>query len=183
MFLLIAKIIKHLHMLLLKVNYWLEMGGIMNFCSRCGSKNDGNKFCTQCGNKLDNSNNGVIDRNEKSGLKTASIVLGILSIVGTFMIVFSPISFILSLVGLILGIISTNKVKNIFGIVLNSIGLLISIAVTLIMFFLIRYVVVSYNDYDKNYYYDNHYNKFELDDIEDYFDDFFDSNWRDNDYY
>ena len=102
------------------------------YCSNCGKKNEGNNYCTNCGNKLnneDNNTNQIVVKKDCNGLKTASIVLGILGIVGSLLIIFSPISFTFSLVGLILGIIANKKIRNISGIVLSSIGLFLSFVI------------------------------------------------------
>ena len=81
------------------------------YCTKCGFKNEGNSYCSNCGNKLENVvvNNNVKVNDNSNGLKTASIVLGILGIVGSVLIIFVPVGFVLSLIGLILGIIATKK--------------------------------------------------------------------------
>ena len=125
----------------------------MMYCSNCGAKNDGNNYCIKCGNKLENTNNvnNNVMREESNGFKIASIVLGILGIIGSILIIFSPISFILSLVGLILGIVASKKVRNISGIVLNSIGLFLSIIIIVVMGLVINFVVDNeYEEIDRN---------------------------------
>ena len=105
----------------------------MFFCENCGNKIDNNNnFCVNCGNKINRVNNNSINfKNEESnGLKIASIVLGSISIVGC---IFFPISIILSIIGLILGIIATKKGKNMLGIILNVIGLLLSMLIIFII--------------------------------------------------
>lgn len=163
----------------------------MNFCSNCGKKVDGNKFCTKCGNRLDNVNSTVTDGKENSGLKTVSIVLGILGIVGSVMVIFSPFGFILSLIGLILAIIAIKKVKNVIGIVLNSIGLFLSVGMIIIVGLLIRFAINNYNGYNQNYY-DNEYDKFyndfnsgyfDFDDLDEYFNGFFNDKEYDDERY
>ena len=121
----------------------------MNFCSNCGSKNMGNNFCTNCGNKL-----GVVNVNKNSssnGLKTASIVLGIIGIVGSLTFVSTFIGMVVSIVGLILGIVATKKGKNVAGIVLNSVGMVLSIGILLLMGMFIRWVVDITNGHDDAY--------------------------------
>ena len=141
------------------------------YCSNCGNKNDGNNFCTKCGNKLDNIDNKDIVKNNGSGLKTASIVLGIIGIVGTFMIIFSPICFIISLVGLILSVVASRNVRNVSGIILNSVGLFLSIIVLGIIGLVSFFVIEEYDrlpDYKDNNSFDNgYYEKFK-DLIEEY---------------
>jgi len=102
------------------------------FCENCGNKlADNALFCPECGTKIEKKNidskmvNTNNNSNIKSGLKTASIVLGVLGIVGGLTVIFSIPGFIMSLIGLILGICATKKVKNILGIVLSSVGLFI----------------------------------------------------------
>ena len=82
-------------------------------CSKCNKKLDKNeKFCIYCGTKVENIKKEEIKNDivvQENGLRIASIVLGSIGIVGTLLIIFSPISLILSLVGLILGIVATKK--------------------------------------------------------------------------
>lgn len=129
------------------------------YCSNCGIKNDENNYCVNCGNKLNNNN--VIVNKESNGLKTASIVLGILGIIGTVLIVFSPISFVLSLIGLILGIVANKKIRNVSGIILNSIGLFFSIIILgiiwLILMFMFGNSFDEISDYRDNYVFDREY--------------------------
>lgn len=117
------------------------------FCENCGNKLDNNAlFCPECGTKIEKKNidskmvNTNNNSNIKSGLKTASIVLGVLGIVGSLTVIFSMPGFIMSLIGLILGICATKKVKNILGIVLSSVGLFISIVTTILSIFVFSYL-------------------------------------------
>lgn len=135
------------------------------YCSNCGIKNDENNYCVNCGNKLNNNNNVIVNK-ESNGLKTASIVLGILGIIGAVLIVFSPISFVLSLIGLILGIVANKKIRNVSGIILNSIGLFFSIIILgiiwLIIIFMFDNSFDEISDYRDNYVFDReYYEKFE----------------------
>lgn len=114
-------------------------------CETCGNKLDNNaQFCPECGTKIEKKNidNKTINTNNsiKSGLKTASIVLGILGIVVSLTLLFSIPGFIMSLIGVILGICATKKVKNILGIVLSSVGLFISIVSTILSIFVFSYL-------------------------------------------
>ena len=92
------------------------------YCDNCGTKLTGDEnYCFNCGKKVNNVNNSDVGKanistvdnsnNLNTGTKTASIVLGIISLVGIFLVIFSPISLILSLVGLILSI-KANKVTS-----------------------------------------------------------------------
>ena len=126
------------------------------YCSNCGSKNYGNIYCTNCGNKLDNVNN-KIKQNEENGLRITSIVLGVLGLFSCLNFVFG---FIFSLVGLILGIYATKKGKNTLGIVLNSIGLFLSIIIFCLFIFLLRWVSEYDDNYNEDYYYNDYYEKF-----------------------
>ena len=122
------------------------------YCDNCGTKLTGNeKYCFNCGKKVNNVSNSNIDNtnmssvdnsdNLNTGTKTASIVLGIISLVGIFLVIFSPISLILSLVGLILSIKANKVTNNVAGIVINAIGLFLSLVITSIIVFLIYLVV------------------------------------------
>lgn len=150
------------------------------YCTNCGNKCNGGNFCTRCGNKLeelkvDNTtmnkgvNNKVVVKEENSGLKTASIVLGILGIVGSLMIVFFPVSFILSLIGLILGIVATKKVKNVVGIILNSVGLFLSIIICIACVWFL--ICIGSGIKTGSDFYDEYYNDDYNWNYDDYFDD------------
>ena len=126
------------------------------YCVKCGKEvKDGTKFCTNCGTeieakkekkeekkdeKLTYSQNKSIETTSNpepvaakpaeggDGKGTASLVLGIVSIVFLF-----GIGFITSIVGLILGICSKKSGKKTAGIILNSIALGLSIIVPIII--------------------------------------------------
>lgn len=122
---------------------------VLVYCSNCGTKNMRNNFCTNCGNKL-----GVVNVDKKStdnGLKTASIVLGIIGIVGSLTLIFTFVGMLISIIGLILGIAATKKGKNVAGIVLNSVGMVLSIGILLLMGMFIRWIVNITNGYDDVY--------------------------------
>ena len=129
----------------------------MKYCEECGQKLSKNeKFCPQCGKKQSEEavvvNKTVKKEEEKKvkssadGLGTASMVIGIISLIFSF--IFTIFLFPIYLVGLILGIVSKAKHgKRISGIVLNSLAMVISI----IMFFVwIAVIVVVAKEYDNN---------------------------------
>ena len=106
------------------------------YCNKCGTKLNGTeKFCIHCGTEINQNNNYNVptEKPKSSGKKTASIVLGIISLCGIFLIIFSPISFILALIGLIIGIKANKEVSNVAGIVINAISLFLSLILTLII--------------------------------------------------
>ena len=128
------------------------------FCVKCGKEvKEGTKFCTSCGaeieaqkekkdDKLTYSQNKsiettsnptpVVEKTESTGdgKGTASLILGILSIIGCL----TPIT---SIVGLILGITAKKSGKKTAGIILNSIALGLFI-IGLIIFFSFGYYAV-----------------------------------------
>jgi len=124
------------------------------YCSKCGKKiSENDMFCKFCGNKIgiekdsvkeEITTNEVIintkQKEEKNGLKTASIVLGIIALVGNLFIIFSFISIVLAVIGLILGICATKKGRNIAGIVLNAISIILSILFILLMIRVVRMI-------------------------------------------
>lgn len=134
------------------------------YCSNCGKKIDsGNTFCTGCGFKLGNignMNNRVKSQEEVSGLKIASIILGVLGIIGSLTWIFSPISIIIALVGLILGIVATKKVKNAVGIILSSVGLGLSLIMILLLVLVFRSTFDIISGYEEESYYDDYYNNY-----------------------
>ena len=123
------------------------------YCTECGAKNEKeSKFCSSCGNKLESTkttkkttkteevkeepkgvNTGVTIDNkpvqlvteEKDGKGIASIILGAISLFFQFL----PIP----IVGLVLGLKTKDKSTKTPGIVLNAIGLFLSIIVTIIV--------------------------------------------------
>lgn len=121
------------------------------FCTNCGAKiNENDSFCVGCGTKIEKSkkitkeehkednkkeNNSINNNNSKrnDGNKTASIVLGIISIVTCFTIF---ISIPLSIVGLVLAFNARKTDRNfIIGLVLNIIGFVATIAFIILAFF------------------------------------------------
>ena len=123
------------------------------YCSNCGNKLMGSeKYCPNCGNNTEGNTQEIISNegSQSTGGKSSSIVLGILGIIGSILVIFSPISFLLSLIGLIIGIKTNKYLNNKVGIILNAIGLFLSL-VSLIIFSLFIYLlfnVSTYRDYD-----------------------------------
>lgn len=129
------------------------------YCTSCGSRiGADSNFCSECGSKLEYGYTGSIDNNvntvvksDSCGMKIASIVLGILGIIGTFFVFLSPVSLILTIVGLIFGIISMKTCNNVVGIVLNSIGLFLSVIIISFLAFLVIAFVTDNSDYEDYY--------------------------------
>lgn len=109
----------------------------MKFCEHCGEKiGKDEKFCSKCGKKV--TDGKVVENKNKStgsnkeSLGTASLVIGIISLVLSFIINLFVLP--LALVGLILGIV--NKAKNgkkISGIILNVVAMLLSVIVFVVL--------------------------------------------------
>ena len=103
------------------------------YCINCGNKlNDKNNYCTSCGIEINKKED--LNKKEDNGLRTASIILGILSIIAAVTVIFLFYGFIMSIVGFILGIIALKKGKNALGIVLNVVGFVLSILAGIIIF-------------------------------------------------
>ena len=145
------------------------------YCTNCGNKlNDTDKFCVNCGEKRTiveninvNNNNINNNNNGSNGLKIASIILGTISIGGSLLFIFAPFCFILSIIGLILGICALKKGKNVSGILLNSIGFVLSIIITIfiVLAFIFMFEHVDMDNYDygdriNDYYNEYNHNKF-----------------------
>ena len=117
------------------------------YCSKCNASLKGNEnYCSYCGNKINPSFNDyeVLNNENKSieNRRTASIALGIISLCGIFFVVFSPISLILSIIGLFLAIKSSKNVKNTPGIILNAVSIFISFIITL---FIVLAILFTFN--------------------------------------
>jgi hypothetical protein len=126
------------------------------YCSNCGQKNDNNKFCTNCGINLKPAK-----IKEDSEMKIASIILGGLGIFANLTIVFSFFGSIISLIGLILGIITTKKEKNTIGIILNSVSLFISIIMISIFVIIFRSVFKTPEEFIEGINHNHYYEKFD----------------------
>ena len=141
------------------------------YCSNCGNKIvEGNSFCTKCGIRVVGGRKSIV-KDEKNGLKTASLVLGIMGIVGSLTLILSPLAFVISLVGIILGVIAKKSIKNVEGILISSIGLFLS-SLMFVISMLVIYFVIEPDNFDieneensyKEEFYDygkyGHYEKF-----------------------
>ena len=112
------------------------------YCNKCGNKLMGSeKYCPNCGNRMDNNVTEVREIKSTESSRSASIILGGISLGGVFMGIFAPIALILSIIGLVLAIKSNKNVKNTVGIVLNAIGLFLSLIITTIIALVIYFMV------------------------------------------
>lgn len=127
----------------------------MKFCEHCGEKLEDNQaFCTKCGKKVKKGENKpkeetktdkkvesttskqTLEPKKKEGLGTASMVIGIISLVLSFVINILVIP--LAIVGLILGIVNkAQKGKKISGIILNIVAIVLSIIVFIVALFIL----------------------------------------------
>ena len=118
----------------------------MKFCENCGKEIDKlDKHCSHCGKKVINEPIATGNSSNMDGLGTASMVIGIISLVLSFVINIFIIP--VALIGLILGIISkVHKGKKISGIILNIIAMLVSILVFILWMVLIVNVADNYDE-------------------------------------
>lgn len=95
-------------------------------CLKCGYENISNyRFCNNCGSKLEKN---------KKGLGIASMIIGIITLILSFIL--SIFILPISITGLILGIVCNTKCgQKVAGIILNSISIITSI----LMFFVIMF--------------------------------------------
>ena len=111
----------------------------MKSCPKCKQElNENEVFCTNCGYKLEK-------QKRKEGLGTASLIIGIIALVFSFIL--NILILPLAIIGLILGIV--NKVKHgkkISGIILNSVSIVVSIIVFIILVVVLSYAVFDYVD-------------------------------------
>lgn len=133
------------------------------YCINCGGKIEdiNDNYCSSCGYRLDRNYKDEMNiREGNDGNKNnISIIFGTFSIVGSFLIIFAPFCFIVSLIGLILGFILLKKEKNILGILLNFIGLVMSILGSVLLFFI---VVSIFDNGSKNKdWHEDYYNDYE----------------------
>lgn len=115
----------------------------MKYCSRCGTENDVNAgFCKSCGNSLNTELNVQNNVQKKEGLGVASLVIGIISLVFSF--IFNIFTIPLAIIGLILGIVNkATKGKKFAGIILNIISIIVSTIVFILWMFVIGSVADS----------------------------------------
>ena len=106
-------------------------------CNYCQNKlRSSDIYCSKCGAKV-NKEIVTVEEESTENIRSASIVLGIMSVVGASLFIFAPIALILGIVGLIFALKSNHHVKNTPGIVLNGIGLLLSFVITSIIVFFV----------------------------------------------
>ena len=104
------------------------------YCTKCGNKvSNTQSYCTNCGNKL---NCDKIKQNKQDDLMISSLIIGILSIIGT--ITCSIFILPLAIFGLVLGLKSAKKLN--MGVILN----LIAIVLTIIFF--VVWIVSAYKN-------------------------------------
>lgn len=107
------------------------------YCFRCGNKINGSDiYCSHCGIKIENVEDNVIVSNEfdkVNGTKNISLVFGIIAIIASFLIIFSPFGLILSIIGLIYGIKVRKRTGNVLGVILNSFALFISLMLSILI--------------------------------------------------
>lgn len=113
------------------------------FCSNCGTENKKDtKFCVNCGKELKKETKKEVvnnTNNKDESLGTASMVIGIISLILTFLI--NLLTLPLSITGLVLGIVNKAKGgKKVSGIVLNA----ISIGLSFMVFFFIMILGFSF---------------------------------------
>lgn len=116
----------------------------MKYCPKCGKENESStNFCSSCGSSFNEETVVKSSKKKKEGLGTASLVLGIISLILSFTcIIIIPIiiSVPLSIVGLVLGIVNVSKKgKKFAGIILNSLAL----AFSLLIAFVIAPIILS----------------------------------------
>ena len=118
----------------------------MKFCNNCGEKlKSGELYCSNCGKSVENE---IVVENKKEGLGTASMIIGIISLILVFIISLGVLP--LALCGLILGIVNkTQKGKKVSGIILNTIAMILSfiVFIILIIILMVKLPEVNYNEH------------------------------------
>ena len=110
------------------------------YCTKCGNKVlENSKFCSTCGNSLNSPiynnlkrDNDVDSKTFTKGndLSVASLILGASSLMFSS---FAPLTLIVAIIGLILGIVSKNKkVEKKVAIILNIVGIVLGLFITFI---------------------------------------------------
>ena len=111
------------------------------YCTKCGNKvSNTQSYCTNRGNKL---NCDKIKQNKQDDLMISSLIIGILSIIGT--ITCSIFILPLAIFGLVLGLKSAKKLN--MGVILNLIAIIVSVALFLGTFI---YGVAMYKEITKD---------------------------------
>lgn len=113
----------------------------MKYCEGCGRKvASSDKYCSKCGKSLIVV--GVAKANNES-LGTASMVLGIISLVLSFII--NLLVFPLALSGFVMGIANkAQKGKKVSGIILNALAMFMAIMVFVTWIFVITFGLIAY---------------------------------------
>ncbi len=118
------------------------------YCNNCGKNLTGNeKYCPECGKRQDTeviSANDNVTYKSTENYRSASIALGIISVVGVVLVIFAPVSFILSIIGLVLAIKSHRNNENIPGLILNGVGLFLSFIITAIIVSIVSIAINVY---------------------------------------
>ena len=114
-------------------------------CQKCSQILTGNeKYCPQCGKKINYSSDyqaiTIKEKNSTENMRSASIALGIISLIGLSLFIFSPISLILSLIGLIFAIKAN---KNTAGIILNAISLFLAVIITIFIGLILYFIITE----------------------------------------
>lgn len=130
------------------------------YCKNCSYRLVGTeRYCPNCGDKVNFSYDEINNKSDESNkstesIRSSSITLGIISLVGVFLGVFAPVSLILSVIGLVFAIKSSKKVTNTAGIILNAISLFLSLIITAFIALVIYFIAVeagsipdNFNDY------------------------------------
>ena len=125
-------------------------------CKNCGYFCNDSKYCSNCGAELinetvtpnDNTNNNYNQNNvaytqpkKSDGLWIASLVIGIISLLLSFVLTILIIP--LAIIGLVLGIASKKKGNKVVGIVLNSLAIIVSVVVLFIAIFVLGKAISS----------------------------------------
>ena len=112
-------------------------------CNNCNCTLTGiERYCPSCGVPVNKPISITNDTGSTENYRTASIILGGLSLGGLLLVIFAPISLILSIIGLSLAIKAHKNSKNVAGLVLNGISLFLSFILTAI-FALLIYITID----------------------------------------
>lgn len=126
------------------------------YCINCGNRieNKNDNFCSNCGVMLDKDyEEEIVVRSNNNDDKDISIIFGTFAIVGSLMIIFAPFCFIISLIGIIMGLMLFKRERNISGILLSFVGLVMSILGSILLLFIVGSIFDN-NSNDKDWYED-----------------------------